>query len=167
MTRQAARTGGPITSVLAALLLSACGTDSSTPTSPYASPQPSSTPIAAPPAPAADPTPSPTPSATPSPTSSPTPAPTPGPSVVVIEIVGDRRNMSFSPASVSLRVGQQVRWHNADTIVHTATQDGGGFDTGLIRPGANSAPVTVTTLGRLAYHCEVHPDMVGALSVAE
>jgi plastocyanin len=87
--------------------------------------------------------------------------------VVVIEIVGDRRSMSFSPASVSLRVGQQVRWHNADTVVHTATQDGGGFDTGLIRPGATSAPVTVTTPGTLAYHCEVHPDMVGALSVAE
>ena len=85
----------------------------------------------------------------------------------MIEIVAINGNMSFVPAIASLQVGQQVRWHNADTIVHTATQDGGGFDTGLIRAGATSAPVTVTTPGTLAYHCEVHPDMVGALSVTE
>jgi plastocyanin len=67
--------------------------------------------------------------------------------------------------TASLRVGQQVRWHNADTETHTATQDGGGFDTGLIRPGATSAPITVTASGTLRYHCEVHPSMVGALDV--
>jgi plastocyanin len=73
--------------------------------------------------------------------------------------------MSFAPATASLRVGQQVRWHNADTETHTATQDGGGFDTGLIRPGATSAPITVTNPGTLRYHCEIHLSMVGALNV--
>jgi len=73
--------------------------------------------------------------------------------------------MSFAPATASLQVGQQVRWHNADRITHTATQDGGGFDTGFLAPGATSASITVTAPGTLRYHCSVHPSMVGALDV--
>jgi len=75
--------------------------------------------------------------------------------------------MSFSPAAASLHVGQQVRWHNNDAIVHTATQDGGGFDTGFLSPGATSDPITVSASGRLTYHCSVHPSMVGALNVTQ
>jgi plastocyanin len=75
--------------------------------------------------------------------------------------------MSFAPDTASLRIGQQVRWHNADTIAHTATRDGGGFDTGLIPPGGTSAPITVTTAGTVRYHCEIHPSMVGALNVTQ
>jgi plastocyanin len=83
----------------------------------------------------------------------------------VIDIVAENGNMSFAPATANLQVGQQVQWHNVDNITHTATQDGGGFDTGLIRPGATSAPITVTTAGTLRYHCEIHPSMVGAIVV--
>ncbi len=73
--------------------------------------------------------------------------------------------MSFSPDTALLQVGQQVEWHNADVVAHTATQDGGAFDTGLIAPGATSAPVSVMSAGTLAYHCSVHPSMVGAVMV--
>jgi plastocyanin len=85
--------------------------------------------------------------------------------VLVIEITGINGNMSFAPATASLTVGQQVRWHNADVIPHTATEDGGGFDTGFLSPGATSAPITVTTPGTVRYHCQIHPSMVGALNV--
>jgi plastocyanin len=165
MMRQAVhgRTAGLITSCLAALLLSYCGGGySSSPTSPYPTPQPSPSPVPAP-----TPTPAPEPAPTPSPTSSPTPAPTPSPSAVVIEILGEDGNMSFAPAAASLRVGQQVRWHNADNIVHTATQNGAGFDTGFISPGATSAAITVSAAGTLNYHCAVHPSMVGSLNVTQ
>ena len=161
---------------MVALLFNSCGDDSA-PTDPSPISQPSPTPAPTPtptPTPEATPTPTPTPSPAPEPTPSPTPepsatptptpAPTPNPTVV-IEILGISGNMSFAPATASLQVGQQVRWHNADTTTHTATQDGGGFDTGLIRPGATSAPITVTSSGTLRYHCEVHPSMVAALTV--
>ena len=72
---------------------------------------------------------------------------------------------SFSPASASMKVGQQVVWHNVDSIGHTATQDGGGFDTGVISPGGTSRPITLTTAGPISYHCAVHNSMVGTLSV--
>ncbi len=73
--------------------------------------------------------------------------------------------MSFSPASASVQVGQQVRWHNADSVGHTATQDGSGFDTGLISPGGTSGPITLSTAGSIKYHCAVHPSMVATLNV--
>ena len=105
------------------------------------------------------------PTPVPAPAPSPTPAPTPTPSALVIDIVGENGNMSFTPASASLQVGQQVRWHNADNITHTATQDGRGFDAGLIPPGGTSAPITVSAAGAVHYHCAIHPSMVGALNV--
>jgi plastocyanin len=161
MTRQlTTRSAVFVAAGLAAFLLHACGGGYSSPTSPYPSPQPSATPVAAP---TPDPTPAPTPSPTPAPAPSPTPTPTP--SVLVIEILGERGNMSFSPANASLRVGQQVRWHNTDIQGHTATQNGGGFDTGIIAPGSTTAPITLSTPGTLNYHCEIHPSMVGTLSV--
>jgi plastocyanin len=139
MTRHSLRTAGLITGCLtAALLLNACGGYSSSPTNPYPGPQPSPTP---------------------------TPAPTPSANAVVVEILGENGNMSFSPALASLQVGQQVRWHNADRTVHTATQDGGGFDTGFLAPGATSASITLNAAGSLRYHCSVHPGMLGALEV--
>ena len=145
MTRHSLRTAGLIAGCLtAALLLNACGGYSSSPTTPYPSAQPS-------------PTPSPTP----------TPASTPGADAVVVEILGENGNMSFNPALASLQVGQQIRWHNADTTVHTATQDGGGFDTGFLAPGATSASITLNAAGSLRYHCSVHPSMVGTLNVTQ
>jgi plastocyanin len=127
----------------------------------------SSSPTATNPGPRPTPAPSSSPTPTPNPMPSATPTPAPAQSTVVIDIVAINGNMSFRPATASLRVGQQVRWHNAHTDTHTATQDGGGLDTGLIRPGATSAPITVTAPGTLRYHCEIHPVMVGALVVTQ
>src|SRR5512140_2908208 len=72
--------------------------------------------------------------------SSPTsPSQPPPPTNVVITINGISGNMSFAPRSVSVRVGQTVAWHNADTIAHAIAQDGGGFSTGTIPAGTTSA----------------------------
>lgn len=74
--------------------------------------------------------------------------------------------MSYSPSSVSVQVGQQVRWHNNDNIAHTATRTGtGAFDTGTIPAGGTSAPITFTTAGAFSYLCAFHPGMVASLTV--
>jgi plastocyanin len=146
----------------AALLITSCN-GSSSPVGSSALP-PAAAPTPAPtPAPSPTPTPSPEPAASPMPTPSPTPTPVPGP--VTIEIEGMDGGRSFSPSPASVTAGQQVRWHNVDSIAHTATQNGGGFDTGSIAPGATSAPITLTTTGTIGYHCAFHPSMVGTLSV--
>jgi plastocyanin len=74
---------------------------------------------------------------------------------------------SFSPNPASVKVGQTVVWHNGDSVTHTATADGGAFDTGAIAPGATSGPITMSAAGSLAYHCAVHPGMVGSLTVTQ
>jgi len=104
------------------------------------------------------------------PTANPTPTPTPPPAAtadLVITIVGDIGGMSFSPAAATLKVGQTVAWRNADTDFHTATQDGGRFNTGTVARGATSAPIAMTVASSMPYHCAFHPGMVGTLTVTQ
>jgi len=81
---------------------------------------------------------------------------------VVITITG---GMTFTPNPASVQVGQTVAWHNSDSMAHTATQDGGGFNTGAIAGGATSAPVAMGSAGTLDYHCSIHPNMTATLNV--
>ena len=87
--------------------------------------------------------------------------PATGPQPTVINIPG----MSFSPGTVTVKVGTIVKWTNSDAMVHTATSDNGTtFDTGNISPGA-SATYTTTVTGSFTYHCTVHNTMTGTLIV--
>jgi plastocyanin len=85
----------------------------------------------------------------------------------MITINGNSGAMSYSPANASVKVGQTVAWRNGDSIGHTATQDGGGFDTGTVTSGATSTPIQMMTAGTLTYHCTIHPSMVGTLTVSQ
>ena len=88
---------------------------------------------------------------------------TPSPSAtadVVITIAG----MSFSPSTIAVQAGQTVAWKNTDTITHTATADGGSFDTGAIPAGGTSRPIMISSAGALQYHCSVHPSMIASLN---
>jgi plastocyanin len=71
---------------------------------------------------------------------------------------------AFDPAGLTLTVGDSVTWTNNDGVPHTASADGGGFDTGNIVAGA-TASVTFDAAGTFAYHCNVHPDMRGTITV--
>jgi plastocyanin len=84
---------------------------------------------------------------------------------VTIEIVANSGATSYSPSPQVVTAGQTVSWHNADGMTHTATADGGAFNTGNIAAGATSNPITMTTTGALGYHCTIHPSMVGTLTV--
>jgi plastocyanin len=86
---------------------------------------------------------------------------------VTITINGMAGEQSFSPSPGSVKVGQTVAWRNSDSLPHTATADGGAFDTGTIAPGATSNPITMSAAGSFAYHCSIHPSMVGSLTVTQ
>jgi plastocyanin len=73
---------------------------------------------------------------------------------------------SFSPASITVTTGDTVTWTNSDAQAHTATADGASFDTGPITNG-NSATVTFSTAGTFAYHCSIHPQMTGSVTVQD
>jgi plastocyanin len=86
---------------------------------------------------------------------------------VTITINGMNGNQSFSPDPATAKVGQTVAWRNADSITHTASADGGAFNTGNIAPGATSSPIAMTAAGSFGYHCQIHPSMVGTLNVTQ
>ncbi len=69
------------------------------------------------------------------------------------------------PPTTNVNVGDSVTWNNTSGVTHTATADGGSFDTGNIADGA-SASVTFDTAGTFPYHCTIHPSMVGSIVVA-
>jgi PKD domain len=99
----------------------------------------------------------------PHPGPSPTPTPPP-PARLVITIVTNGGSMSYAPNPARARVGQRIVWVNAHSTFHTATADGGAFDTGLLAPGASSGAVTPPA-GTFPYHCDIHPSMVATLIV--
>ncbi len=84
---------------------------------------------------------------------------------VMITITGQNGSSSYSPSPANVTAGQTVAWINSGGMTHTATQTGGGFNTGNIANGATSSPITISTTGDLNYECNIHPSMTGILHV--
>ena len=72
---------------------------------------------------------------------------------------------AFSPATRTIAVGDKVTWTNNDGTAHTATANGGAFDTGSIAASGGSATITFSKAGTYAYHCTIHPSMTGRIVV--
>ena len=70
----------------------------------------------------------------------------------------------FSPASVTIAVGDTVTWHNSGQAPHNATGNNGSFSTGTINPGG-SASHTFSSAGTFSYICTIHPNMKGTVRV--
>jgi plastocyanin len=132
------------------LLLAACGS----------APSPTGTGTTPTAAPTATPTPTTAPTATPTANSTPTPTPTTasssGNSVSIM-------NFSFSPNSLTVKVGTKVTWTNHDSVTHTVTANQGAFNSPVL-PG-NSFSFTFTKAGTYAYHCMIHPYMMATIVV--
>ena len=77
-------------------------------------------------------------------------------------------NFAFSPADVTVKKGTTVTWTNQDTAAHTITETDGkdGPKSGDLGQG-QSYIFTYGTVGTFKYHCLVHPDMTGTVTVTE
>jgi plastocyanin len=64
----------------------------------------------------------------------------------------------------TVAVGATVAVRNDDSAGHTLTADDGAFDSGSI-DGGGTAEITLTEAGTFPFHCEVHPDMTGTITV--
>jgi plastocyanin len=89
---------------------------------------------------------------------------TPPPNAVTINIVGQNGNLSFSPNPAAAG-GHTVVFKNTDSIPHQVVLNDGSINTGVIAPGATSAPVQMPSTGT-NYHCAIHPTMIGAIDAA-
>ena len=89
-----------------------------------------------------------------------------GSSPVTITIRGINGKLSFSPNPASVPQGTTVVFMNGDTTVHHVVLDDGSVQTAEIPPGGTSAPLALGGVNK-AYHCTIHPTMVGSLNTAD
>jgi len=76
--------------------------------------------------------------------------------------------LKFTPANLSIQVGDTVEWTWAASG-HTTTSDDGLWDSGLLNTGATFS-FTFTTAGTFTYRCTPHGTccgMIGAITVAD
>lgn len=75
-------------------------------------------------------------------------------------------NFSFSPSSITVKKGTTVTWTNHDSAAHTVAETDG-------KTGPNSQDIatdqsysfTYNSTGTFAYHCSIHPEMTGTVTV--
>jgi plastocyanin len=77
-----------------------------------------------------------------------------------VEIV----DFEFAPSTVTIQEGGKVTWINRDSEEHTATFDDGSFDSGELAEGKLKSE-SFKQPGTYAYHCEIHPEMIGTVEV--
>lgn len=74
-------------------------------------------------------------------------------------------DFQFSPATVSINVGDSVTWTNSGSAPHNAVADDGSFETADLETG-DSETVTFDEAGSFSYICTIHPEMKGTVDVA-
>jgi len=73
----------------------------------------------------------------------------------------------FQPVGMTVPAGTTVEWRNDGVLPHTVTSDPGAartFDSGILRTGGTYS-LTFDAPGAFAYHCDVHPEMIGGVVV--
>lgn len=71
----------------------------------------------------------------------------------------------FVPKNLVINVNDTVKWTNRSVeLTHTTTANGGAWDSGAMAPGTNFSHTFVTP-GQFKYHCTIHPNMKGTVTV--
>jgi len=71
---------------------------------------------------------------------------------------------SFEPADMSINVGTTVKWTNDGKKPHTVSSDKGDWGSEELANG-QTFTATFTKAGTFEYHCKLHPDMKGKITV--
>src|ERR671932_176884 len=73
-------------------------------------------------------------------------------------------NFAFDPPNISVAPGTTVTWVNNDSVPHTTTANDETWDSETLQPG-ESFSFTFDTPGTFPYFCEIHPFMMGNVTV--
>ena len=76
----------------------------------------------------------------------------------------DITGFAFSPETLTISIGDTVAWTNKESATHTATADGGEFDSGNLGNG-DTFSYTFTTAGTFTYYCKIHTSMTATIIV--
>ncbi len=69
----------------------------------------------------------------------------------------------FSPAEITVKVGDTIEWINKDRIVHTATVKGGWE---VMIPAGKTGSKVIESADAVDYYCRFHPNMKGRIVAA-
>jgi plastocyanin len=78
------------------------------------------------------------------------------------------QNMAFTPADITVKKGTTVTWTNQDSVTHTVqeTDSQKGPNSENLENGEKYS-FTFDETGTFHYHCSIHPDMTGTVTVTE
>lgn len=77
-------------------------------------------------------------------------------------------NFAFSPASLTVKKGTTVTWTNKDSVAHTVVESDNqtGPSSDSLATG-KAYSFAYNTVGTFKYHCSIHPDMTGTVTVTQ
>jgi nitrite reductase (NO-forming) len=102
-------------------------------------------------------------------------ATTSGTSVTIVPGASTLTNTAFKPNPATVHVGDTVTWTNDDTQPHTVTSGSNGTPDNKFNSSPNFNPLLspgqtfqhkFTAAGQYPYFCQLHPNMVGTVSVS-
>ena len=73
-------------------------------------------------------------------------------------------NFSFTPPTITVKVGTQITWTNRDDIPHTVVSDDLTFRSKTLDTDEKFT-FTPTKPGTYPYYCSIHPKMTGKVVV--
>lgn len=82
-----------------------------------------------------------------------------------VDIIGKQpAQYAFSPKSVTVKVGDTIRWDNKSSASEGHTVTGDGLDSGTLKEG-DSYTFKFKHAGTYKYDCAIHPNMKGTVTV--
>jgi plastocyanin len=99
-----------------------------------------------------------------SPSGTPEAAPAGATTITMVSGSSTLTTTAYSPNPITVSIGTTVSWLNSDSTTHTAVANGGAFTSPNVAPNARFN-FTFTTAGTFPYHCTIHPNMVGTITV--
>jgi plastocyanin len=77
-------------------------------------------------------------------------------------------NFAFNPSNITVKKGTTVTWTNKDSVAHTVTENDGQDGPKSNDLNQNQTySFTYNTVGTFKYHCSIHPDMIGSVTVTD
>ena len=77
----------------------------------------------------------------------------------------DIKDKKYSPAKLTIKVGQTVVWTNRDDNDHAIVADDGSFASDGDLARGESFKFTFKKKGKFKYHCKYHPREKGEITV--
>lgn len=82
-----------------------------------------------------------------------------------VHIVEKNGQFAFDPAKLTIKVGTQVIWTNTSDVPHTVTSDTLVFNTPTPLNEHQTFAVLFSKPGTYPYYCNIHPYMLGTITV--